>query len=85
MDGEEDGMVAMSESEESSRKRRVHGMLKLYYGMNEEGKAAEQAKSLDPCDINGPHFDHEVFLNKVTNAAVSTIFDEPFLSSTISI
>ncbi|XP_040039101.1 vacuolar protein sorting-associated protein 51 homolog [Gasterosteus aculeatus] len=65
MDGEEDGMVAMSESEESSRKRRVHGMLKLYYGMNEEGKAAEQAKSLDPCDINGPHFDHEVFLNKL--------------------
>ncbi|KAL6099056.1 vps51 [Pungitius sinensis] len=65
MDGEEDGLVALSESEESSRKRRVHGMLKLYYGMNEEGKAAEQAKSLDPCDINGPHFDHEVFLNKL--------------------
>ncbi|KAM6911990.1 vacuolar protein sorting-associated protein 51 homolog [Lycodopsis pacificus] len=63
MDGDADGMV--SESDESGRKRRVHGMLKLYYGLDEEGKAAEQAKSLDPCDINGPHFDHEVFLNKL--------------------
>ncbi|KAK9536222.1 hypothetical protein VZT92_006028 [Zoarces viviparus] len=63
MDGEADGMV--SETDESGRKRRVHGMLKLYYGLDEEGKAAEQAKSLDPCDINGPHFDHEVFLNKL--------------------
>uniref|UniRef100_A0A8C2WKN2 Vacuolar protein sorting-associated protein 51 homolog n=1 Tax=Cyclopterus lumpus TaxID=8103 RepID=A0A8C2WKN2_CYCLU len=65
MDGEADGLVAGSESEDSGRKRRVHGMLKMYYGMNEEGKAAEMAKSLDPCDINGPHFDHEVFLNKL--------------------
>ncbi|XP_068455812.1 vacuolar protein sorting-associated protein 51 homolog [Clinocottus analis] len=65
MDGEADGLAAGSESEDSGRKRRVHGMLKLYYGMDEEGKAAEMAKSLDPCDINGPHFDHEVFLNKL--------------------
>uniref|UniRef100_UPI003AB0C8BE vacuolar protein sorting-associated protein 51 homolog isoform X2 n=1 Tax=Centroberyx gerrardi TaxID=166262 RepID=UPI003AB0C8BE len=48
-----------------SRKRRVHGMLKLYYGLNEEGKAADQPESLDPCDINGPHFDPEVYLNKL--------------------
>uniref|UniRef100_A0A7N8X8K5 Vacuolar protein sorting-associated protein 51 homolog n=1 Tax=Mastacembelus armatus TaxID=205130 RepID=A0A7N8X8K5_9TELE len=47
------------------RRRRVHGMLKLYYGLNEEGKAAEQQESLDPCDINGPHFDPELFLNKL--------------------
>uniref|UniRef100_A0A668AWY1 Vacuolar protein sorting-associated protein 51 homolog n=1 Tax=Myripristis murdjan TaxID=586833 RepID=A0A668AWY1_9TELE len=46
-------------------KRRVHGMLKLYYGLNEEGKAADQPESLDPCDINGPHFDPEVYLNKL--------------------
>ncbi|TNN82773.1 Vacuolar protein sorting-associated protein 51 [Liparis tanakae] len=65
MDAEADGSVAGSESEDSGRKRRVHGMLKMYYGMNEEGKAAEMAMSLDPCDINGPHFDHEVFLNKL--------------------
>jgi len=43
----------------------VHGMLKLYYGLNEEGKAPEQPLSLDPCDINGPHFDPELYLNKV--------------------
>uniref|UniRef100_A0A671U5X3 Vacuolar protein sorting-associated protein 51 homolog n=1 Tax=Sparus aurata TaxID=8175 RepID=A0A671U5X3_SPAAU len=49
----------------SCRRRRVHGMLKLYYGMNEEGKAEEQPESLDPCDINGPHFDPELFLNKL--------------------
>ncbi|KAJ0004312.1 hypothetical protein NQD34_010526 [Periophthalmus magnuspinnatus] len=61
MNSEEDGSVA----EDSGRRRRVHGMLKLYYGLNEEGKAAEQAESLDPCDINGPHFDPELYLNKL--------------------
>uniref|UniRef100_A0A4W5MYU8 Vacuolar protein sorting-associated protein 51 homolog n=1 Tax=Hucho hucho TaxID=62062 RepID=A0A4W5MYU8_9TELE len=44
---------------------RVHGMLKLYYGLNEEGKTVDQAESMDPCDINGPHFDPEVYLNKL--------------------
>lgn len=63
MDAEADGSVAASE--DGGRKRRVHGMLKLYYGLNEEGKAEELPESLDPCDINGPHFDPEVFLNKV--------------------
>lgn len=48
-----------------TQRRRVHNMLKLYYGLNEEGKATEQAESLDPCDINGPHFDPEIYLNKV--------------------
>ncbi|XP_062393210.1 vacuolar protein sorting-associated protein 51 homolog [Sardina pilchardus] len=47
------------------RKRKVHGMLKLYYGLNDEGKGSDQAESLDPCDINGPHFDPEVYLNKL--------------------
>ncbi|XP_057675965.1 vacuolar protein sorting-associated protein 51 homolog [Corythoichthys intestinalis] len=51
--------------EEPERKRRVHGMLKLYYGLNEEGKADEKPQSLDPCDINGPHFDPEHYLNKL--------------------
>ncbi|XP_034033661.1 vacuolar protein sorting-associated protein 51 homolog [Thalassophryne amazonica] len=50
---------------EPGRRRRVHGMLKLYYGLNEEGKAAEQPDSLDPCDINGPHFDPDHYLNKL--------------------
>uniref|UniRef100_A0A8D0D9J4 Vacuolar protein sorting-associated protein 51 homolog n=1 Tax=Sander lucioperca TaxID=283035 RepID=A0A8D0D9J4_SANLU len=37
----------------------------LYYGINKEGKAAEQAESLDPCDINGAHFNPDLFLNKL--------------------
>uniref|UniRef100_A0A3B4Y3K3 Vacuolar protein sorting-associated protein 51 homolog n=1 Tax=Seriola lalandi dorsalis TaxID=1841481 RepID=A0A3B4Y3K3_SERLL len=65
MDGEADGTVAVSEDCDPSRRRRVHGMLKLYYGMNKEGKAAEEMESLDPCDINGPHFDPELYLNKL--------------------
>lgn len=63
MDSEADGSAAVAE--ENGRRRRVHGMLKLYYGLNEEGKAVELAESLDPCDINGPHFDPELYLNKV--------------------
>ncbi|XP_049599475.1 vacuolar protein sorting-associated protein 51 homolog [Syngnathus scovelli] len=54
-----------SASEDPGRKRRVHGMLKLYYGLNEEGKADEKPQSLDPCDINGLHFDPEHYLNKL--------------------
>lgn len=68
MDGEADGLVQLSE--DSGRPRRVHGMLKLYYGINKEGKAAEQAESLDPCDINGAHFNPDLFLNKVRTTAV---------------
>ena len=51
----------------ASRKRRVHGMLKMYYGLNEEGKA-DQPGDPDPCDINGPHFDPDVYLNKVNKS-----------------
>ncbi|MEQ2163205.1 hypothetical protein GOODEAATRI_027811 [Goodea atripinnis] len=57
-----------SVSEESGKRRKVHGMLKLFYGLNEEGKAPEQPQSLDPCDINGPHFDPELYLNKVLSS-----------------
>lgn len=63
MDADTSGSAAVSD--DPSRRRRVHGMLKLYYGLNEEGKADEQPRSLDPCDINGPHFDPELYLNKV--------------------
>uniref|UniRef100_A0A8C9VCR5 Vacuolar protein sorting-associated protein 51 homolog n=1 Tax=Scleropages formosus TaxID=113540 RepID=A0A8C9VCR5_SCLFO len=48
---------------EVARKRRVHGMLKQYYGINDEGKVAPESR--DPCDINGPHFDPELYLNKL--------------------
>ena len=56
------------------RRRRVHGMLKLYYGLNEEGKAPEQPESLDPCDINGPHFEPELYLNKVKDPCCHVMF-----------
>uniref|UniRef100_A0A8C5E315 Vacuolar protein sorting-associated protein 51 homolog n=1 Tax=Gouania willdenowi TaxID=441366 RepID=A0A8C5E315_GOUWI len=49
----------------TGRRRKVHGMLKLYYGLNEEGKSNEQPQALDPCDINGPHFDPEIYMNKL--------------------
>ncbi|XP_056140923.1 vacuolar protein sorting-associated protein 51 homolog isoform X2 [Lampris incognitus] len=65
MDKEADSADPASADSGPSRKRRVHGMLKLYYGLNEEGKAADQPESLDPCDINGPHFDPEMYLNKL--------------------
>lgn len=63
----------------ADRKRRVHGMLKLYYGLNEEGKAADQPESLDPCDINGPHFDPEVYLNKVNTVHQSATCSQSLL------
>lgn len=58
---------AVPEDSNSARKRKVHGLLKLYYGLNEEGKEGQQTESMDPCDINGPHFDPEHYLNKVRN------------------
>ncbi|KAL2095267.1 hypothetical protein ACEWY4_009986 [Coilia grayii] len=66
MDTNEDTSTATTPPDsDPPRKRKVHGMLKLYYGLNDEGKASDQAESLDPCDINGPHFDPEVYLNKL--------------------
>ncbi|XP_061817997.1 vacuolar protein sorting-associated protein 51 homolog isoform X1 [Nerophis lumbriciformis] len=64
-------------SEDPARRRRVHGMLKLYYGLNEEGKAGETPESLDPCDINGPHFDPEHYLNKLRReCTLSELMDQ---------
>ncbi|NXD28165.1 VPS51 protein, partial [Spelaeornis formosus] len=42
--------------------RRPHGPLQRYYGPS--GAEAAEAPP-DPTDINGPHFDPEVFMNKV--------------------
>ncbi|XP_064407965.1 vacuolar protein sorting-associated protein 51 homolog isoform X2 [Latimeria chalumnae] len=52
---------------EAARKRRAHGMLKLYYGISEEGPAGEKGgrDPLDPTDINGAHFNPEVYLTKL--------------------
>ncbi|NXM57004.1 VPS51 protein, partial [Illadopsis cleaveri] len=44
--------------------RRPHGPLQRYYGPS-TAEAAEAAP--DPTDINGPHFDPEVFMTKVRN------------------
>lgn len=50
--------------------RRPHGPLQRYYGPS----AAEAAETdLDPADINGPHFDPEVFLTKVTFDPTATL------------
>uniref|UniRef100_A0A8C8HZH5 Vacuolar protein sorting-associated protein 51 homolog n=1 Tax=Oncorhynchus tshawytscha TaxID=74940 RepID=A0A8C8HZH5_ONCTS len=64
MDGDICATATTPPDSDPARKRRVHGMLKLYYGLNEEGKTVDQAESMNPCDINGTHFDPEVYLNK---------------------
>lgn len=44
-----------------NRHRQKRGLLKMYYGVGEEtGKPT----SLDPCDINGAHFQPETYLDK---------------------
>ncbi|XP_075693310.1 vacuolar protein sorting-associated protein 51 homolog isoform X2 [Rhinoderma darwinii] len=49
--------------EEEGKRRKAHGMLKLYYGINNEGKSNE--KLLDPTDIDGVHFNPELYLTKL--------------------
>uniref|UniRef100_A0ABM0GLJ8 Vacuolar protein sorting-associated protein 51 homolog n=1 Tax=Saccoglossus kowalevskii TaxID=10224 RepID=A0ABM0GLJ8_SACKO len=46
---------------EETRRRRKHGMLKLYYGMDDDTGQT----NVDPCDINGAHFKPEFYLNKL--------------------
>lgn len=55
------------EADAPERRRKAHGMLKLYYGLS-EGEAAGRPVGpdpLDPTDLNGAHFDPEVYLDKV--------------------
>uniref|UniRef100_G1SE49 Vacuolar protein sorting-associated protein 51 homolog n=1 Tax=Oryctolagus cuniculus TaxID=9986 RepID=G1SE49_RABIT len=55
------------EAEAPERRRKAHGMLKLYYGLS-EGEAAGRPPGpdpLDPTDLNGAHFDPEVYLDKL--------------------
>ncbi|KAM9302421.1 vacuolar protein sorting-associated protein 51 homolog [Gastrophryne carolinensis] len=51
------------EDEDATKKRKTHGMLKLYYGITEEGKGGERL--LDPTDIDGVHFKPELYLTKL--------------------
>ena len=74
MDKDTGSAATSSPDSDAARKRKVHGMLKLYYGLNEEGKTVDQAESLDPCDINGPHFDPDVYLNKVNETCFCNLF-----------
>ncbi|XP_072101871.1 vacuolar protein sorting-associated protein 51 homolog [Mobula birostris] len=58
--------AAEPEPEPEGRKRRAHGMLKLYYGLSEGGGRQPSSRDpLDPADIDGAHFDPEVYLNKL--------------------
>lgn len=57
------------EAEAPERRRKAHGMLKLYFGLS-EGEAAGRTPGsdpLDPTDLNGAHFDPEVYLDKVSS------------------
>lgn len=47
---------------ETVRRRKAHGMLKLYYGLPEDGSGRDP---LDPTDIDGAHFSPESFLGKL--------------------
>ncbi|XP_036618447.1 vacuolar protein sorting-associated protein 51 homolog [Trichosurus vulpecula] len=51
------------EPEAPERRRKAHGMLKLYYGLPEAEAATPDPR--DPTDLNGAHFDPEVFLDKL--------------------
>ncbi|XP_025771159.1 vacuolar protein sorting-associated protein 51 homolog [Puma concolor] len=55
------------EAEAPERRRKAHGMLKLYYGLSEGEAAGRPSGSdpLDPTDLNGAHFDPEVYLDKL--------------------
>ncbi|XP_045412025.1 vacuolar protein sorting-associated protein 51 homolog isoform X3 [Lemur catta] len=55
------------EAEAPERRRKAHGMLKLYYGLSEGEAAGRPAGTdpLDPIDLNGAHFDPEVYLDKL--------------------
>ncbi|XP_071493874.1 vacuolar protein sorting-associated protein 51 homolog [Diadema antillarum] len=46
----------------AARGRRKHGMLKMYYGLDDQ---PDKGARLDPTDINGAHFDPEVYLTKI--------------------
>ena len=55
------------EAEALEHRQKVHGMLKLYYGLSELEAVGRPAglDPLDPTDLNGVHFDPEVYLDKL--------------------
>ncbi|XP_033633554.1 vacuolar protein sorting-associated protein 51 homolog [Asterias rubens] len=49
-------------AESEQRRRRKHGMLKMYYGLDDETGGDTSAS---PIDIDGAHFDSEIYLTKL--------------------
>jgi len=54
--------MAEAEVEEELARRKKRGILKLYYGMTDQTTATE---SQDPHDMNGAHFQHQSYLEKL--------------------
>ncbi|XP_071946799.1 vacuolar protein sorting-associated protein 51 homolog [Antedon mediterranea] len=52
----------IDEAGEEIRRRRKHGMLKLYYGMEESNKDNQDS---NPIDINGAQFNPQVYLSRL--------------------
>lgn len=49
-------------------------MLKMYYGMEEETPGSS---TVDPCDINGAHFDPDMYLSKlIKEKSLTDLMDE---------
>uniref|UniRef100_A0A8C5R254 Vacuolar protein sorting-associated protein 51 homolog n=1 Tax=Leptobrachium leishanense TaxID=445787 RepID=A0A8C5R254_9ANUR len=61
--GKKMAAAGVTEEDDAFKKRKAHGMLKLYYGITEEGKGSE--KLLEPTDIDGVHFNPELYLTKL--------------------
>lgn len=64
----------MADGEDGETRKKRHGMLKVYYGMEEETPGSP---TIDPCDINGAHFDPEMFLSKlIKEKSLTELMDE---------
>ncbi|XP_052229082.1 vacuolar protein sorting-associated protein 51 homolog isoform X2 [Dreissena polymorpha] len=48
--------------EDPEQRRKRHGMLKMYYGLDKDEAGGA---SLDPCDIDGAHFNKDMYLSKL--------------------
>ncbi|CAC5389288.1 ANG2 [Mytilus coruscus] len=62
----------VDDAEPEGSKRKRHGMLKMYYGIEQSGGA-----TLDPCDINGAHFEADTYLsNLIKQRSLTELMDE---------
>lgn len=64
----------IDEAETEGGKRKKHGMLKMYYGIEHSQSGGG---SLDPCDINGAHFEADTYLsNMIKQRSLTELMDE---------